>query len=175
MNGINRLAAKFAEKLASHFAEEFPSRFRALLNEMEGDYMTLRVIGFHRASLVSFGELYQSLLSIRKQFDRSNPMLSMSRLVNYGESNNVKHLLNKLIPEITKHLKASAIDFSPHQNFSQPRIESFGKLFDLVRDSKEFLVSHSENDGFYKLKSENDEYNPNGAGENDSTSLRREQ
>lgn len=168
------LGDKFADKKEikdqenSHrFYEEFRRQFRALLNEMEGDYMTLRIKSFNRASLQELGRLYHNLLEMFKRLEPSEPSLTASRLVHYVTSHPIQAIINKLESEIHPFLKSNEVEFEPGTSFRQVSVDSLKKLQHLASSAHRHLETYTKVPES-KLLSEKEIYNPS-AGFTDKT------
>lgn len=120
------LANKFAEDIQN---ESFTRRFRSLLNEMEGDYMTLRIKGLDRPALHELGKLYHNLFEIFK-FNHDNSALPaiFTRFV----SQQMKSI-HKLNTTIQDFLQANQVDFLPGAGLKQSEVHSIKAIFDLAK------------------------------------------
>ena len=140
---VLELADKFAEtKDGNHkvFAEHFRGQFRALLNEMEGDYMTLRIKGFDRAFLKEYGRLYQNLLDLLKRFNHAEPLDSMRLIVSYVNTKATKTLINHLEHAIRNFLLNNRVAFTPGHGFSRARVNSLSLLLKLANEARSFIA-----------------------------------
>lgn len=184
---ILKLAIKFAQKIITsdynnqekeqffEFFESFKKNFRALLNEMEGDYATIRIKGIDKNILKEFGNFYYNLLDLFKMFDDQHPKESIQRLISYVFTKSNKEFINLLNYKIQEFLKENEIDFLAGTKFSQVKINSFKNLVTLVTSAHKFLnnptfVTTNLNDE--KLKSETNDYTPL-AGSHDTTKIER--
>jgi hypothetical protein len=168
-NNILKLAQKFSVKIANEekqsakeYFEIFKSELRAVLNEMEGDLLTLRVKSADRSILKELSSLHQNILSKFKNLDNDQPRESMENVLLYLFSKNVKPGLIILNTTIQKFLQENEIDFAPHSSFSQAKIESINKLFKLARVTENILSQNTKSNDFNteQLKSEKEEYSP---------------
>jgi len=152
---ILTLANKFAEKQENTMlVDEFLRKFRAILNEMEGDYMTLRIKGFPKIDLVELGGIYHNLLEIFKRYDKNFSKETIDRFEYYIQNNRV--FINKLENKIQKFLKNNKVKFDPNKSFSQARVHSLKLVIELFNDAKNFLSSKRNE----SLLNEKEEYMP---------------
>lgn len=179
---VLKLAQKFSVKLADaanqpniqiqeHF-EKFKHELRSILNEMDGDSMTLRIKGADRSILKELGTLQQNLREKFKMLDDSRPAASMENILLYLFSKNVKTSLLNLHIAIQKFLKEHEIDFAPHAAFSQARVESITNLLKLAHITRNALQQQSTVVAPTPLKSEKEVYNPS-AGAQDGTKVEK--
>lgn len=182
---ILKLAVKFAQKIIitsdynlqaedKKIVEDFKQQFRALLNEMEGDYVSLKIKGINKNILKKFSHLYYNLLDLFKIINDQYPKESMRRLVNYVLAKDTKSFINELNYEIQGFLKEDEVDFDVGTGFSQVQINSLKKLVNLILLYHKILTQpfptvnlHSE-----KLKNETTDYVPF-AGPIDTTKIEK--
>lgn len=166
---VLKLAQKFSVKLADaankpndqmqeHF-EKFKRELRSILNEMDGDLMTLRIKGADRNILKDMGMLQQYLREKYKMLDDSRPIESMENILLYLFSKSVKLLLVNLHTAIQKFLKENEVDFEPQAALSQARVESITNLLRLAHMTR-IILSQQSSTASEPLKSEKEVYNP---------------
>lgn len=126
-----------------HFFEKFQNQFRALLNEMEGDYISLKVKELDRPILQEFGKLFRNLLEIYKKFNNLYPFGCVRRLINYVQDNH--SLIIKLNNAIQKFLKENQIDFGNSSKLQQVRVDSLLLLNKLAMYAKSFMIEQLPN------------------------------
>lgn len=120
--------------LANKFAQDdhndlFVRKYKALLSEMEGDYMTLRIKGLDRPILHEFGKLYHNLFEIFKSAPDTSVIMSiLSRFLSQHTS-----MIHKLDETIQDFLKQNQVDFIPGASLKQAEIHSLKKLFGLTK------------------------------------------
>jgi hypothetical protein len=143
------LANKFAQDIQD---ESFSHRYRALLNEMEGDYMALRIKGLDRSNLHELGKLYHNLFEIFKSSPNSSAMIAtLSRFVSQNAES-----ISKLNSIIQQFLKDSQIEFISGPGLKQAEVHSIKKLFNLSKTTlPSMMVQPSE-----QLLNIKEEYKP---------------
>lgn len=181
---VINLAIKFAQKTIAFdrtqekiiqqekfytFFEQFKKHFRTILNEMDGDYMTLRVKGINRTILKEFSHLYHELLELFKKFDDQHPKESTQHIVNYVFSKSNRNTINFLDTSIQQFLKRNEIDFIPTSGLSQARVDSLKDLITLVTSTHNSLNTISPIINQDKLINEKEEYQTPTSGRSDIT------
>ena len=178
---ILELAKKFAstynsdelkkEKIITFF-ERFKQHFRILLNEMEGDYMTIKVKGIDKNILKNFHNLYQNLLEFLKKFDDKLPI---ENIITYIFAKPNRLLINTLNDNIQNFLKENEINFLPNNRFSQAKVNSLTNLLKLIISAHRFLNDNQQitvDTHHEKLQNEKEDYTPIG-GSIDTTKIEK--
>jgi|SRR6185436_983535 len=159
-----------AEKLNMYF-EQFKRDFRALLNEMSGEYMSIRIKGIDSYILKEFSTLYHNLLDYFKRFDDQYPYESLQRIVNYVFSKSFRSTITSLNNNIQQFLKENEVDFIPRKGFTQARVESLTKLIALINSAHNFLLTSTPTETSIedRLQNEKEDYIPPTASSSDKT------
>jgi hypothetical protein len=145
---IQQLANKFFQKLEKtadfnsqreqdeKFQQDFQKQFRSLLNEMEGDLVSLKHKDLDRSVWKQFALLWKNLLEIYKNNN-------MQALVDYVNELSAKSVIENLQAAVQQHLQDTAIDFGG-KLLSQLRVESLRNLINLSQMGQEFFRQSPE-------------------------------
>src|SRR5574339_527552 len=108
------------------FNDNFQRKFRANLNEMEGDLFTLKERGFDRNSWKELGLFWRHLIELYKQYNENKPYESVQKLIDF--LTNQKTFLVRIIPAIRTHLKNTEVDFKPSKMLQQARADGLKNI-----------------------------------------------
>lgn len=179
---VIELAIKFAEKTVmlghkqvntdkNNQLDDFIKQFKALLNEMEGDHMTIKIKRIDYSIQKEFNKLHHNLLELFKRIDNDNPEDGVQRIISFVFLKSTRTIINSLNLTIQKFLKENEIEFIPSKNFSQPRFESLKNLIKITTNAHNFLNSQKTiSPDSEQLKNEKEQYVPISGG-NDTTKV----
>lgn len=139
---------------------EFQKQFRALLQEMHGDYRVLKIKGMNQHILQEFAELYHKLIELYKQIDEDQLHENINKLINFVLSVPTTTLINILNINIQKFLKDHEVDFISGKVIQQVKIQSLQKLLEIINNINHKMKNIQDNESFYRLLTEKEEYNP---------------
>lgn len=153
---VLELADKFAQKTILHahdpqkliqqgkvqeFFEQFKRHLRAIINEMDGDIMSLRIMGYPRPTLKELGTVYQGLLEKSNRLNDQQPLESVQEAVSFIFAKSTKTLMNALEESIQHFLKGNQVDFASGGELTHVRVESLKKAIALATHAQGVLNS----------------------------------
>jgi len=171
---ILELANKFAQKTSAldqaqerlfqqgkiqEFFEQFKRHLRSYINEMDGDHMSLRIMGYPRPKLKEFSILHQGLIEKANKLNDQQPLESIQETVDFIFAKSTRILINSLEESIQYFLKHNQVDYAPGTGFTHVRVESLRNVIALVTQAQEFLNSQSTDTSITGLN-QKEIYNP---------------
>ena len=130
------LSKKFIKKYAGVkeklYLESFTSKFRPILNEMEGDIMTLKIMSFNNNYLKLFNSIYRDILFLFKNINDTNYQESLKNLINFVTNDKMRNMLKHLQIRIDQFILDNSIEFSDHPRFTVVKIQSIRSLIDTL-------------------------------------------
>jgi hypothetical protein len=172
---VLELANKFAQKTSlqgfehqkmiqkdqiQEFFEQFKRHLRGIINEMDGDFMTLRIMGYPRPQLKELGTVYHGLLEKANRLSDQQPLESTQEVVSFIFSKSTRILINTLEASIQHFLKNNRVDFTPGAGLTHARVDSLKKTIALVTHAQTFLSSQTSETMNVNLSTSKEEYNP---------------
>lgn len=176
---VLELSNKFTKKLlkyADHQKvdfDDFAQELKALLNEMRGDFLTLKYKGYDRSKLVIFNKIYEELLNILKTINDNQPKFGIRRFVMMFHEKDMKNLIKHTNEDIQKFLKENEIEFTSGPKMRQAYVDSLNKIIQLA-DKYQLAIGVKEPEPveLKSIKSEEEDVEPT-ASENDVTKVRK--
>lgn len=146
---IVELSKKFAElninekfnaqrEKMSIFSDEFYASFRRILNEMEGDIMSLKYKGFEISTLKQFNGIFHNLLNISKEITSDNPYHAAKKLNEFLSDKMVLNNLKKIISLIKETLQSDNFG----ENLPGLKIDSINKIAKLNEFVKNYMANN---------------------------------
>jgi hypothetical protein len=120
------------------FFKFFINRFRAILNEIDGDTFSLRERGFDKKMLSLLTQIKNRLENIFKEIDENQPYLAAWELVDYVSERPTQMMMENLQFLAQHHLKGTAPEKLP--SFAvNAQIHSLGKLKEFAAKLKIYM------------------------------------
>jgi hypothetical protein len=148
---VLELAHKFAERsrneqfqdqrdMLEKFSDEYLTKFRTILNEMEGDLRVLREKEFNKSQWKEFGLFWKELIEIYKAYDEKNPYEGAKQLLLFVTSKPKETFIRNLNSDIQKFLKEKDNDFASGLHHAQ--VNSLKALWDFCgKTAKKMLAN----------------------------------
>lgn len=134
----------------SQFLEQIKVRFTRILNEMEGDLLTLKIKEFPEDDWKEFAKLYKHLIQINKSLIDYKPYQAAQKIIDLVSSRDMKAKINTLDHIIQHFLHNNTVDFGGNSNsqLKQASVHSLEKLQYLARWLHEYMIQNPLLDGY---------------------------
>ena len=151
---VLELADKFAQKTSvfghdqerllqqgriQEFFDQFKRHLRSYINEMDGDHMSLRIMGYPRPKLKELATIHQGLIEKAHRLNDQQPLESVQEAVSFIFAKSTRTLINSLEESIQHFLKHNQVDFAPGAGPPHARVESLRNIIALATQAQEFL------------------------------------
>jgi len=139
---------KAEEERLSTFKEQIEDNFRSLLQEMEGDLLTLREKNYPREEWKEFVKIFQNLVKLRKEVFEHHPYEAARLIINTITDRAFNARLNTLEMSIQHFLKENQIQFDSIDELSQSAVHSLQKLRLFADGINRYVIEHPLVDDF---------------------------
>lgn len=116
--------------------------FRTLINEMDGDLLTLKQKNIHPDVIKMFSDITHKLISLYLDIDPEHPYKGIDNLINWTESKETKVLLENLEFLIKEYLFRGKIDFEQTPHMKHPQVQSIKRLLAVIPKLRNFMNDH---------------------------------
>ena len=107
----------------------FTQKLHSIVNEIEGDILTLKLQGFNKHMLQLIMKIHEAIGTILRELNEDNALILADKLIKYVSNNAVLDNLSFLID---KHLEGKKVDFIPHQMLGVAQVNGLKKLKELI-------------------------------------------
>lgn len=130
------------EKL-NDFRNEMDTQFTRILNEMEGDLLSLRIKGFQKDHWKEFSKIYQHLIQLKKGLADYKPYHGAQQIISVIKDRHFKAYISTLNVIIQHFLQNNTVDLGPtSDSIKQTSVNSLNKLMPFADQLQTYMINN---------------------------------
>lgn len=149
---VQELADKFANKhneawqaqreTLESFYYDTSKFFRTIINEMDGDLLTLKQMNIDLGVQKMLGKVFHDFVELYKEINPAHPYIGIQNIIDWAGSKQNKILFENLNFLFNEYLRKDKVEFEQSPSLKHPKVNSIKKLTNALPELKKFMVEH---------------------------------
>lgn len=126
------------------FKSQLNTQFGNILNELEGDLLTLRIKKFPKEDWRELVKLHRQLLDFKKSLLDDKPYAAAQKIIDVVNNRNIKAKLTTFNHIINHFLENNQVDLEsgPNSGLKQVSVNSLTKLQEFAQKLRNYMIEH---------------------------------